>query len=138
MSIDLVQQLSAWLVDTDIGLLELRGPDRQLQLRLRNDGGSAPIRQEAVAQAKGEQQGTRTWVATSPSVGVFLHRHPMRESALAPVGTRVREGQPLGLLQVGALLLPVCAQQAGTVTGLRVAHGTVVGYGTPLIDLDPL
>ena len=136
MSIDLVQQLSAWLVDTDIGLLELRGPDRQVQLRLRNDGGGAAIRQESVAAPSASAR-PPTSVMNSPSVGVFLHRHPMRESALAPAGTRVREGQPLGLLQVGALLLPVCAQQAGTVTGLRVAHGTVVGYGTPLIDLEP-
>ena len=136
MSIDLVQQLSAWLAETDIGLLELRGPDKQLQLRLRNDGGGAAIRQESVA-APSESARPRA-VVGSPSIGVFLHRHPMRESALAPAGTRVREGQPLGLLKIGALLLPVCAQQAGTVAGVRVAHGTVVGYGTPLVDLDPL
>jgi biotin carboxyl carrier protein len=32
--------------------------------------------------------------------------------------------------------LPVCAPRAAVVTGLRVVDGTLVGYGTPLVDLD--
>ncbi len=136
MNIDQIRQVSEWLAATDIGVLELRGPDTQL--RLRNDGGAAPIRQESIASppAPARTQ-ARNSTADAPSVGVFLHRHPLRDAALAPVGTQVRAGQALGLLQIGALLLPVCAPQASTVTGLRVAHGTAVGYGTPLVDLVP-
>jgi acetyl-CoA carboxylase biotin carboxyl carrier protein len=60
----------------------------------------------------------------------------MQSAPLAPVGAQVRAGAAIGLLQIGALLLPVSAPQAAIVAGLRVAHGTLVGYGTPLIDLD--
>ncbi|MEP6876473.1 MAG: acetyl-CoA carboxylase biotin carboxyl carrier protein subunit [Burkholderiales bacterium] len=137
MNTDQIEQLSAWLVATDIGVLELRGPGTQL--RLRNDGGAAPVRQESIAvpPAPARPQ-ARSLTVDAPSVGVFLHRHPLRDGALAPVGAQIRTGQPVGLLQIGALLLSICAPQAATVTGLRVAHGTAVGYGTPLVDLVPL
>lgn len=137
MNTEQIEQLSAWLAATDIGVLELRGPGTQL--RLRNDGGEAPVRQEAIAAppaSAGPQ--ARSLTADAPSVGVFLHRHPLRDTALAPVGALVRTGQAVGLLQIGALLSPVCAPQAATVAGLRVAHGTAVGYGTPLVDLVPI
>ena len=137
MNTDEIEQLSAWLAATDIGVLELRGPGTQL--RLRNDGGAAPVRQESgTAPRAPARPQARNLTADAPSVGVFLHRHPLRDGALAPVGGPVRAGQALGLLQIGALLLPVCAPQAATVTSLRVAHGTAVGYGTPLVDLVPL
>ena len=139
MNADQIERISAWLAATDIALLELRGPGTQL--RLRHDGGGVPVRHEPFDVAPSASPPTAAPIggltANAPSVGVFLHRHPLREAALAPVGARVGAGQPLGLLQIGALLLPLCAPEAGTVTGMRVAHGTAVGYGTPLVDLAP-
>jgi len=136
MNPDRIETISAWLAATDIGLLELRGPGTRL--RLRNDGGGLPVRGEPIADASPAAAPGGSVTANAASVGVFLHRHPLRETALAPIGSRVGAGQPVGLLQIGALLLPLCAPGAGTVTGLRVAHGTAVGYGTPLVDLAPL
>jgi acetyl-CoA carboxylase biotin carboxyl carrier protein len=49
----------------------------------------------------------------------------------------VRAGQTLGLLQIGALLLPVTAPHDGAVVGTLVPHGAAVGYGTPLLQLQP-
>jgi len=139
MNADQIERISAWLAATDIALLELRGPGTQL--RLRHDGGGVPVRHEpfdvAPSAAPPAAAPIGGLTANAPSVGVFLHRHPLREAALAPVGARVGAGQPLGLLQIGALLLPLCAPEAGTVTGMRVAHGTAVGCGTPLVDLAP-
>jgi len=137
MRIDELQQLSAWIAATDIGLLELRGPEGHL--RLRHDGtrvevveDDAPATQE-VLRAEAPRV-----VATADSVGVFLHRHPLHEAPLARPGATVRAGQTLGLLQVGALLLPVPAPHDGRVAGTLVAHGTAVGYGTALVELQPL
>ncbi|WP_432727455.1 biotin/lipoyl-containing protein [Variovorax sp. W6] len=57
---------------------------------------------------------------------------------LARIGARVEAGQAVGLMKIGPLLLPVVAPQAGIVDGIRVADGTAVGYGTPLLELHPL
>ena len=76
--------------------------------------------------------------STASSVGVFLHRHPLHplhSAALAEVGATVRCGQVVGLLQIGALLLPVTSPCAGVVTGLLVEHGATVGYGARLVEL---
>ena len=137
MRIDSLQQLSTWLDDAGIGLLELRGPG--VVLRLGCDAADAAAVGERVAPVPHQEQDaqSRGVAVNAPSAGVFLHSHPMQSSPLAPVGAQVRAGAPIGLLQIGALVLPVCAPQAAVVTGLRVPHGTVVGYGTPLVDLDP-
>ncbi|HSW03866.1 acetyl-CoA carboxylase biotin carboxyl carrier protein subunit [Aquabacterium sp.] len=133
----LIEQLSAWLAATDIGLLELRGPGTHLCLR--HDGArvtQADTLSSETASASASAPAS-TVLASAGSVGVFLHRHPLHPAPLAAVGTRVQAGQCLGLLQIGALLLPVSAPRAGIVAAHRVLHGTSVGYGTPLVELHP-
>ena len=129
MKIDEVQQLSAWLAATDIDLLELDGPGEHLCLR--RDGARVEIVPGDALQDGPEQRA----VATAASVGVFLHGHPLRGETLASPGTVVRAGQVLGLLQVGALLIPVTAPVEGIVQAMLVARGETVGYGTPLVEL---
>ena len=142
MRADHIQQIAAWLAATDIGLLELRGPDTSL--RLRNDGGAVevlatdgatPAGAAAAPPSQVSQASPNTLTVIAPSVGVFLHRHPLRDDALAPPGTPVQAGQAIGLLQIGLLLLPVQAPADGTVLELLAAHGAVVGYATPLLAL---
>jgi len=129
MHVDDVRQLSAWLSATDIDLLELDGPGEHLCLR--RDGAQVV----AVAEAVAPEGLAPPSVVTAPSVGVFLHAHPLRGEPLASPGSQTRAGQVLGLLQIGALLLPVTAPQGGVVQGMLVAQGTTVGYGTPLVEL---
>ena len=136
MRIDSLQQLSASLDYAGIGLLELRGPGVLLRLG-RDAAEAAPPGERSVATPDALHGAPSPGVTVNaPAAGVFLHAHPMQSTPLAPVGARVRAGAPLGLLQIGALLLPVPASRAAVVVDLRVAHGTLVGYGTPLVDLD--
>lgn len=131
MHIDEIRQLSTWLEATDIEMLELLGPGERLCLR-RNG-----TRVEIVPDGAPRTAAPRA-VVTAGSVGVFLHGHPLRGEALAPLGTLVRAGQAVGLLQIGSLLLPVAASQDGTVAAVLAEPGAAVGYGTPLIELQPL
>jgi acetyl-CoA carboxylase biotin carboxyl carrier protein len=72
-----------------------------------------------------EDEGRR--VATSPAVGVF------RPGARAVVGTRVREGDGLGHVDVLGVPEEVPAPADGMVTELLVEGGTAVEYGQELI-----
>lgn len=54
---------------------------------------------------------------------------------LAPAGTRVTQGQVLGVLQVGAALLPIHAPADGLIEAILAADGGLVGHGTPLFHL---
>lgn len=137
MLIDSLQQLATSLADAGIGLLELRGPG--VLLRLGRDAADVAAVVEASVSTPGPSRATPSSGTTvnAPAAGVFLHTHPMQSTPLAPVGAPVRAGAPIGLLQIGALLLPVTAPRAAVVAGLLVAHGATVGYGTPLVELAP-
>lgn len=124
-----IARIAEWLRATDIGGLELRGPGTAL--RLRHDAGQ--VQAEAL-EAEATVPGL---IVNAPSLGVFLHRHPLRGDDLALPGAAVTAGQVLGLLQVGPLLLPVPAPADGLLADWLVPHGMTVGYGTPLAALSP-
>jgi acetyl-CoA carboxylase biotin carboxyl carrier protein len=132
--LDHVDELCAWLAATDIGLLELKGPTGTL--RLLNDGSSVKIQDVVGAEAIRPHAGLL--VVRAPVVGIFLDHHPLCERAVVPIGAEVVADALLGFLQVGSLLTPVSAPQAGMVTDVLVEHGKVVGYGTPLFELQPI
>jgi acetyl-CoA carboxylase biotin carboxyl carrier protein len=136
MNIDHLQQLSAWLAATDIALLELRGPGGHI--RLRHEGASVElVEDEAPATADEPPAQAPRLSVTACSVGVFLHGHPLHTAPLVRPRGHPRAGQPLGLLQIGSLLLPVVANQDATLVGPLVADGESVGFGTPLFELEP-
>jgi acetyl-CoA carboxylase biotin carboxyl carrier protein len=130
---DHVDQLCAWLASTDIGLLELKSPTRTL--RLLHEGTTVAVQTVDEADAIRQQQPALLVRASAP--GAFLCRHPLRERAIIAIGEEFHAGDPLGFLQVGPLLLPVVAPLAGAVTNVLARHGTIVGYGAPLFELQP-
>jgi acetyl-CoA carboxylase biotin carboxyl carrier protein len=123
------QQLAAWLADTDVALLELRGP--QTLVRLVRDGATGDV----VQQDAQDEVRPGTTIVPASTVGIVRHRHPLRDGLLAPVGTRVEGGQPLALLQIGQMLIAVPAPRNGVVARLLANDGDAVGYGDPLIEL---
>jgi acetyl-CoA carboxylase biotin carboxyl carrier protein len=136
MPFDQLENLSAWMAEAGIDELELIGPS--FRLRLNGDGLQAHNDQADDLQrdaASGQRPGSD--VVAASTVGLFLHRHPLQETALAPEGTPVRAGQALGLLRIGALLVPVIAPRDGIAGAKLVVHETVVGFGTGLVELHP-
>jgi acetyl-CoA carboxylase biotin carboxyl carrier protein len=136
MPFDQLDKISAWMAEAGIDELELTGPN--FRLRLNGEGpqvndnpdGDRP-NDVVIAQRPSSD------VVVASTVGLFLHRHPLHETALAPEGTPVRAGQALGLLRIGPLLVPVIAPRDGIVGAMLVAHDTVVGFGTRLVELHP-
>ncbi|MDM0059294.1 acetyl-CoA carboxylase biotin carboxyl carrier protein subunit [Variovorax fucosicus] len=134
---DQLQQLAAWLADTDIGLLELRTPEGMVRLGRSRAPSRAIVQLDADDDGIAPAPAADTATAVASSAGVFLHGHPMHPVPLARVGERVVAGQPVGLLQIGPLLLPVAAPLAGVIAAVCVAAGCTVGYGTALVELQP-
>ena len=76
-------------------------------------------------------------VIRAPLPGIYLDRHPLRSQPLAAVGSEVAASTSLALLQVGPLLISVPAPDDGMVVEKFAEHGATVGYGAPLIGLQP-
>jgi acetyl-CoA carboxylase biotin carboxyl carrier protein len=136
MPFDHIEQISAWLTEAGIDQFELSGPNGRLRLgRAGREHGAPGDAAAEIDLAEAEIHAQLSFTVNAPAAGILLHRHPMRESSLAPRGSRIRAGQTVALLKIGALLLPIDARQDGTVTDLMVQHGALVGYGTEIIEL---
>lgn len=123
---DQIRELSGLLDGTDIELLELDLGTEIIRLRRDTSG-------QSVAPAASGQNGTATFDVPAPSVGIFRRTHPLRTVPLVEPGQRVATGDPIGMLQIGALLVHVVAPKDGTVIDLLAEDGAAVGYGTALM-----
>ena len=65
---------------------------------------------------------------TCPQAGIFLHRHPGGTEDL-PRRRKVGKGEIVAYLKVGAVLVPVSAEEDGWLPEPFPADGDVVGYG---------
>lgn len=133
MSFDQLRDLTAWMDKARIDELELVGPSFRLRLggsglQTRDDPAGA-LDRHAAPESKPSRQ-----IVAASTVGLFLHRHPLHATMLAPEGAQVQAGQALGLLRIGPLLVPVIAPGDGIVGAMLVAHQTVVGFGTGLVE----
>lgn len=126
-----VADISRWLADAGIERLELDGPLGRLVLS--RAGASVEPGPKVPAQDVPET-GT---IVRSPGMGILRLTHPLHDGALAPVGTKVRDGQALAVLQTGAILTPVEAPCDGIVVAVHGADGRVTGYGDALFALSP-
>ena len=136
MPFDHIEQLSAWLAQAGIDRLELSGPDGLLCLgRAEQDENGPADADTAIETTEAAIDGEHGFDVRAPGAGILLHRHPMRDTPLAPCGARIHAGQTVALLQIGALLLPVDAFHDGTVASLLADDGALVGFGTEIIEL---
>ncbi|MBP7003036.1 acetyl-CoA carboxylase biotin carboxyl carrier protein subunit [Amaricoccus sp.] len=128
MGPDEIAALAEAMAEAGIGRLELTSPDFALALSRGAVGAaaeSATLPEPDVAPV------------TSPSLGTFLRAHPLHEAPLAADGEAVVAGQPIALLRIGALLVPVPAPADGIVVAALPEEGALVGYGDRLFDFLP-
>ena len=145
MKIDgqLIQQLSAWISERGIDLLELTTPEASLSLRRDTPAysisrGSAPLRSDAIRRGPAMHapvEGAGYYELTVPAPGVYLDRHPLSEQPLVSSGASVGAGQLVGFLQIRSLLLPLRSAEAGRVVSLPQDPGVTLGYGSVVMCL---
>ena len=127
MKIDphVIQQLSAWISERGIDLLELTTPETSLSLQRGSSASptNALVRKDGFYELK------------APSPGLYLDRHPLSAQPLVSSGTSIEAGQLVGFLQIRSLLLPLRSAEAGRVVSLPQDPGVTVGYGTVVMSL---
>jgi acetyl-CoA carboxylase biotin carboxyl carrier protein len=128
-----LSEIAAAMAVAGIARLELTGPDVRLVLG-RGARAEPPVIE---VETKTRAAEAETIAVAAPGVGTFLRAHPLHDRPLAAAGDAVGVGQPIAVLQVGALLLPVIATAAAVVIDAAVEDGTLVGYGDRLLDLSP-
>lgn len=130
---DLIVDLGAWLSDTSIDELQLTGPEGSIRLVRRQDGSVS----EATAALPGPLASDHTCIVRATSPGIFLDRHPVGVDPPAEPGAVVGPGDHIGYLRLGLLVVPVTAPVAGHLVSVLAERHQVVGYGAPLVDIEP-
>lgn len=130
MTVEEIERLAALCARAGIGEIELAHADFTLHLRMEASAAEAPDDAATTPKAEAVFKGAR-----APGVGVFRINHPTTGRPVGEPGQAVRQGDMVGVLQVGAVLKPVIAPADGMLGAALVEDGTVVGYGTPLYAL---
>lgn len=136
MHIEKIRQLATWMAKADLHTLAFSQPGFELRL-VRATAPSATAAASLatpVAPVIAEPEAPKV-AAMATHCGFFHARHPHREQAQVLPGKAVAVGDTVGVIAVGALLLPVIAHTAGTAGNYLVEDGQLVDYATPLLAL---
>lgn len=96
----------------------------------------APVAPDASAPAQAVVTSDNTepegHVVKSPMVGTFYRSSSPEAAAYVEVGTQVKEGQTICIIEAMKILNEIEADKSGTITQIVAQNGQAVEYGAPL------
>jgi acetyl-CoA carboxylase biotin carboxyl carrier protein len=97
---------------------------------------TAPNPAEAAAAAAAEAA-SAGHVVTSPMVGTFYRASTPGAKPLVDVGSTVKKGDPLCIIEAMKIMNEIEADEDGVVTKVMVENGAAVEFGQALFTIDP-
>ncbi|MEW6163076.1 MAG: acetyl-CoA carboxylase biotin carboxyl carrier protein [Nitrospirota bacterium] len=142
MELEDLKELIELLKETDITELQLEKDGTKVRIKREKILSSMeiPVQKlgglhEKITQETGEE--TRLITVTSPIVGTF-YRSPSPEAApFVEVGSRVKKGQVLCIIEAMKLMNEIESEVDGIVVKPLVENGQPVEYGEPLFLIEP-
>lgn len=129
-------EIALWLENAGVGSIEFETEDGRLVRIVAGEGTSSyDAGKERRISVPLRPLGERP--AKAPFVGHFLPVHPARDAAEVAIGAFVFPGQIIGFVRVGPLIMPVQAEEAGTLDGCVIEPGDLVGYGDTVFLIEP-
>ena len=140
MELDEIKELIDLLKDTDVTELSIDREGSKIKIKREKYLAAPEIAPVAPGAAPAQEQAAvEQTLATinSPIVGIF-HRAPSPESPpFVDVGSTVRKGQVLCIVEAMKLMNEIESDTHGTVSKILVENGHPVEYGEPLFLIDP-
>ncbi len=144
MDIKDIKAIYKFLKETDIVELELEGENGKIRLRRdghaveehRHETAPVPRPVEAKAEEPVSAPAGNVKVITSPMVGTF-YRSPSPEAPpFIEMGSIVKNGQTLCIIEAMKLMNEVESEYGGKVISILVENGQPVEYGEPLFHIE--
>ncbi|HOV05150.1 MAG TPA: acetyl-CoA carboxylase biotin carboxyl carrier protein [Kaistiaceae bacterium] len=142
---DLIRELASLLVETDLSEIEVEQDDLRIRVA-RNLSVSAPVHVAApvaaaaaapVAAAAPAGEGKpKPGTVTSPMVGTAYRSPEPGSATFVEVGSDVKVGQTLLIVEAMKTMNAIPAPVAGKVTAILVEDGQPVEFGEPLIVIE--
>jgi acetyl-CoA carboxylase biotin carboxyl carrier protein len=143
-----IREILRLLRDTDVEEIEVWDAEDRVRIRrgARGNGHDREVPPAAVmpaspaAASPALASGTdrRAHPVVSPFVGTFYRAPSPGADPFVEVGSRVRKGQTLCIIEAMKLMNEIEAEVEGTVVEILVENGVAVEYGQPLFTIDPL
>jgi acetyl-CoA carboxylase biotin carboxyl carrier protein len=151
MELDEIKQLMELLKNTDITELQIERDGAKLKIKRERFMPSfeiAPSPKEVAAPAEVEvkvkeevkvvEEPKKLVTITSPIVGIF-HRSPSPgASPFVELGSTVKKGQVLCIIEAMKLMNEIESDTDGVVSKILVEDGQPVEYGEPLFLIEPI
>jgi acetyl-CoA carboxylase biotin carboxyl carrier protein len=148
---DLVRQIALLISETDLTEIEVEKGD--LRIRVARQVSVAPIVQAvaapiapaaapvavspvAAAPEEPADLGAHPGAVRSPMVGTAYRRASPGSTAFIEIGSQVKQGDKLLLVEAMKTFNEIVAPRAGTVSHILVEDGQPVEYGEPLVVIE--
>ncbi|MCC6346619.1 MAG: acetyl-CoA carboxylase biotin carboxyl carrier protein [Nitrospirales bacterium] len=149
MELEDLKSLMELLKETDITELQIEKEGTKVKIKREKFFGHLDVQQSILSEKKeakemkqikeeaAEEEG-KLFTVTSPIVGTF-YRSPSPESEpFVDVGSRVRRGQVLCIIEAMKLMNEIENEVDGVVVRILVDNGHPVEYGEPLFLIEPV
>lgn len=144
MEIDDLKELIDLLKETDITELQFEKDGSKvrikrermlspMEIQVKKFGG---LQEKGISETAEEE--TRLITITSPIVGTFYRASSPESAPFVEVGSRVKKGQVLCIVEAMKLMNEIESEIDGTVIKVLVENGQPVEYGEPLFLIEPL
>ncbi len=91
----------------------------------------------SAAAAEAEAAAVETGhVVTSPMVGTFYRASSPGGKPLVEIGSNIKEGEPICIIEAMKIMNEIEATQAGTITKILCENGQPVEFGQPLFVIE--
>lgn len=101
-----------------------------------SDARPALARNHDIPPSEDTRDDAGTECLRSPAVGVFYHARELGAEPFVSVGSVIRPGQQIGIIEAMKLMIPVEADRAGRITAVVKGNGEPVEYDEPLFALE--
>lgn len=146
MDIDDLKELIGLLKDSDITELQIEKEGIKIKLKREKYFGPIETQQPFNIEKRGikkeeiekeEIEEKKLFTVTSPIVGTFYRSPSPDAEPFVEVGTSVRKGQPLCIIEAMKLMNEIESEIDGTIVKILVESGQPVEYGEPLFLIEP-
>ncbi len=124
MDVKNLTKLTKWMETTDLEEITWRSGGDKISLKINNN----PAHTTSIASSLEP--------VLSPSIGIFRFARPGKTNHLKE-GSSVKNGQELGVVEVGKDFKSVTAPSDGLLKIISIEDGKPVEYGQPLFFFEP-
>ena len=134
-----IRKYAGLMKELDLTGLEVKEDGYELRLERGGRPAAVPHMETYIvpedSPAKSEEKAEDGIIIKSPMFGVFYASPAENAEPFVKVGTAVKKGDTLCLIEAMKLMNEIAAEESGTILEIYASNGKIVEYGAPLFRI---